>query len=69
MNTMRDTARTAPVSDIINISRGFERMEQKLMHVEAGTLAYQAADKLTDWSRQQEVQEELARLKSAKQSS
>ncbi|MET3549618.1 phage shock protein A [Paenibacillus favisporus] len=69
VNTMRDTARTAPVSDISKISRGFERMEEKLMLAEAGTLAYQAADKLTNWSRQQEVQEELARLKSAKQSS
>ncbi|WP_179281053.1 PspA/IM30 family protein [Paenibacillus sp. XY044] len=68
VNTIRETAKTAPSSDISKISRGFERMEQKLMSVEAGTLANPSEDKLTDWSQQQEVQEELAKLKAPKQS-
>lgn len=68
---LRATARAVPAIDAGRISRGFDQMEQKIMRLEAGTLAYQAVgqptSRLADWSEQDEVQAELDSLKAAKQ--
>ncbi|MGE7225587.1 PspA/IM30 family protein [Paenibacillus glucanolyticus] len=67
---LRATARAVPATDASKITRGFEYMEQKIMRLEAGTLAYQSAghtaSRLSDWSEQDEVQAELDKLKAAK---
>lgn len=72
MTALRATA-TVSSADAGKISRGFERMEQKVMRLEAGTMAYRTMDsmsaRLSDWSDQDEVQAELARLKAARKSS
>ncbi|MEF2965704.1 PspA/IM30 family protein [Paenibacillus sp. M1] len=61
----------APSGDAGRISRGFDRMEEKIMRLETGALAYRSpdpvSDRLTGWSEQEEVQAELAKLKADKQ--
>lgn len=73
MTALRATSAAVTAGDTGKIVRGFDRMEQKVMRLEAEVTSYQAVDqaglRLADWSEQDEVQAELARLKAAKQSS
>lgn len=68
---LKATVATASPGEISKISRGFDRMEQKIMTLESGVLAYRSMDqsnaRLTGWSEQDEVESELARLKAVKQ--
>ena len=70
---LKATAAVSSPGDIGRISRGFERMEQKILRFEAGTKAYGAigseASRLSNWSDQHEVQSELEKLKAARRSS
>ncbi|MDU2241042.1 MAG: PspA/IM30 family protein [Paenibacillus sp.] len=73
MTALRATSAAVTAGDTGKIVRGFDRMEQKVMRLEAEVTSYQAVDqaglRLADWSEQDEVQAELAKLKAAKQSS
>lgn len=73
MTALRATSVAVTASDAGKIIRGFDRMEQKVMRLEAEVTSYQAVDqaglRLADWSEQDDVQAELAKLKAAKQSS
>ncbi|WP_410768875.1 PspA/IM30 family protein [Fontibacillus sp. BL9] len=68
---LRATAATTSPADVSKISRGFDRMEQKIMTLESGVLAYRSTDTRnaspTGWSEQDEVETELAKLKAAKE--
>lgn len=70
VTALRATAAAVPPGDIGKISRGFERMERKIMHLEAGAFAYSSLSpkdaRLADWSERDEVQTELARIKAAR---
>lgn len=73
MTALRATSSAVTAGDTGRIVRGFDRMEQKVMRLEAEVSATRAVDqagfRLADWSDQDEVETELAKLKAAKQSS
>ncbi|GIP46860.1 MULTISPECIES: PspA/IM30 family protein [Paenibacillus] len=73
MTALRATNASITAGDTGKIIRGFDRMEQKVMRLEAEVSAVRSVDqdglRLADGSEQDEVQAELAKLKAAKLSS